>query len=171
MRTFMTRTTHTNPGPARCRTKAPAALAAWALAVSFAFAFAAPASAQSVGSSLLESQLQKIRQGQMNARTAATVMAASSTNSGAGNIVPPMPESAAGLTPPTSGGFVPSGFGAPLTDDFGSRLGYCVRGFGGTSGTANIALAVLFAGPDQAFNTNCTQALSGTRAGDDYVTT
>ena len=74
-------------------------------------------------------------------------------------------------TPPTEGGFIPPNVGAPLTDDFGSRLGYCKRGFQSQNTAATIALAVVFAGPDRVYNTTCAQALGGTRAGDDYVTT
>ena len=134
------------------------------------WAFAAPAFAQSVGPSLLESQLQKIRQGQMNARTAATVMAASGTRAG-GNVLPPPPELIDGRTPPINGGFIARSWGAPLTDDFNSPLGYCVRGQLGTSDTSDISLAVIFAGPDSIFDTTCDEALEGAREGDDYVAT
>ena len=129
--------------------------------------------------SLLESRLQQIRQGQMNARTAASVLAAMAARSSSGidPIEPDDQDRARGngrgnFAKPNKGGFIPAAIPAPKTDDFGSQLGYCVSGKKGAKKDARFnALAVIFAGPDRDFQTNCDDALQGNRSGDDYVTT
>ncbi|MEY3466156.1 MAG: hypothetical protein RL603_1755, partial [Pseudomonadota bacterium] len=127
--------------------------------------------------SLLESRLQQIRQGQMNARTAASIIAATAARSSRG-IDPIEPDGGDRDKPgnrgkqskPSKGGYIPVSVPAPKSDDFGTPLGYCVSGkMSAKSGAGFNALAVIFAGPDRTFDTDCDQALQGDRTGDDYV--
>lgn len=74
----------------------------------------------------------------------------------------------AGETPPTNGGFLPTDLGLALTDPWGTRYGYCVWDHGTTNSSANRitgdntisastqpVIAIIAAGPDKQFQTNC----------------
>jgi hypothetical protein len=109
---------------------------------------AVPVQAQAVTQSNLEGRLDKIRQGQRNARIAVDVMVAKYLltppdfptggpidgdgkwkNTKNKTFAPP----ANGQTGKTGdkGGFLPASVGVARTDEFDSPLGYCARGKGG----------------------------------------
>lgn len=109
-------------------------------------------------------------------RQAAIALAAKSTNDVDGYALPLAP--AVGVTL-TGGGLVPPASGAPTTDGFGVRLGYCAWDNGSSTGAsgylagsnslAAITLAVVSAGSDNKFDTTCAQIAAGLPAsGDDY---
>ena len=77
------------------------------------------------------------------------------------------------------GGLIPAAFGAPQTDGYGTRLGYCAWDNGPVTNTAGyiagsnsvsaVTLAVVTAGADNVFQTTCAQiALGQAAAGDDF---
>ncbi|MCX7050623.1 MAG: hypothetical protein NTV91_01955, partial [Proteobacteria bacterium] len=104
---------------------------------------AVPVQAQAVTQSNLEGRLDKIRQGQRNARIAVDVMVAKHLTT-----PPDFPDVGNGgkwkntkgklFDPPKSekdktakGGFLPASLGVARTDEFDAPLGYCARGKGG----------------------------------------
>ena len=173
----------------------PLALAVSVAAFAVTIFGAAPARAQSVTQSNLEGRLDKIRQGQRNARIAVEVLMAKHRQN-----PPPFPNVGNGgrwqnsrgrnFDPPVSGlsgannlpgGFLPADLGVARTDDFEFPLGYCARGRGGIAADAQILYAVIWPGLDGEFQTNCADVLmppghtrpNGLRDsganGDDYV--
>ena len=152
---------------------------------------AAPARAQSITQSNLEGRLDKIRQGQRNARIAVDVLVAKHL------LTPPdfpsFPDdkwsNAKGkkFDPPANGlgngkgGFLPASLGVARTDEFDAPLGYCARGKGGINAKSPIVYGVIWPGLDGIFQTNCADVLqhpgkvrdTGLREsganGDDYV--
>ncbi|MFO0511756.1 MAG: beta strand repeat-containing protein, partial [Gammaproteobacteria bacterium] len=177
----------------RLRPLVVAATAAGALAL--ALLGAEPARAQAATSSNLEGRLDKIRQGQRNARIAVEVLIAKHL------LEPPdFPDVGNGgrwkntknrdFDPPRSGlngannlpaGFLPASLGVARTDEFDTPLGYCARGKGGIAANAPIVYAVIWPGLDGEFQTVCADVLqppghnrtNGVREsgadGDDYV--
>jgi hypothetical protein len=179
----------------------PPRLRQFALTVAAAGAFALalvgadPARAQSINQSSLEGRLDKIRQGQRNARIAVEVLIAKHL------LEPPnFPDVGNGgrwrntknrdFDPPRSGlsgaldlpaGFLPASLGVARTDEFDTPLGYCARGKGGIANNAPIVYAVIWPGLDGEFQTVCADVLqppdytrnAGVREsganGDDYV--
>ncbi|WP_431798062.1 fibrinogen-related domain-containing protein (plasmid) [Cupriavidus metallidurans] len=78
---------------------------------------------------------------------------------------PVAPAVVAGSVAPAGGGVLPAAV-SPRVDGFGSAVGYCV----GTPMVATDAVfVVLSPGGNKTFETNCTQALAGTRSGDDLA--
>jgi len=86
---------------------------------------------------------------------------------------------------PTGGGQLPANIGAPLSDAWGTPLGYCSwdngtinssagRINGDNPGTqSSVVFAIISAGPNKTFETTCAQARVGNVQGDDgirYVT-
>jgi len=160
---------------------------------------AVPVQAQAVTQSNLEGRLDKIRQGQRNARIAVDVMVAKYLltppdfptggpidgdgkwkNTKSKTFAPP----ANGQTGKTGdkGGFLPASVGVARTDEFDSPLGYCARGKGGIPALKTpIVYAVIWPGLDGVFQTKCADVLqpeghtrtAGVREsgadGDDYV--
>lgn len=92
-----------------------------------------------------------------------TVKLASLTNATGTN--PVAPSVTAGAGAPAGGGFLPAGV-TPAVDAFATPFGYCV---GAPVFATDPIYAVISAGPDKMFQTTCTQALAGVRAGDDLV--
>ena len=155
---------------------------------------AVPVQAQAVTQSNLEGRLDKIRQGQRNARIAVDVMVAKWL------LTPPDfpdvgnggkwqntkgkffdPPKRGGLGNTQTGGFLPASLGVARTDEFDTPLGYCARGKGGIDAKSPIVYAVIWPGLDGEFQTICADVLqppghtrtSGVRDsganGDDYV--
>jgi hypothetical protein len=121
---------------------------------------AVPVQAQAVTQSNLEGRLDKIRQGQRNARIAVDVMVAKwlltppdfpsgGPIDGDGNwkntknktFAPPA-NGQAGKT--ERGGFLPASLGVARTDEFDTPLGYCARGKGGIDAKSPIVYAVIW---------------------------
>ena len=110
------------------------------------------------------------------AHQAAFVLAANATTPGDGFPLTAAPAAGSG---PVGGGLIPAAFGAPQTDGYGTRLGYCAWDNGpvtnttgyiaGTNSVSAATLAVVTAGADNVFQTTCAQiALGQAAAGDDF---
>jgi hypothetical protein len=156
-------------------------LAAFGGLFSFVVALASSAGAQQLNS-VFQSDLavsaqisRKLAQDQ-NVRQAAYVLAARATNDADGYALPPAPTSGTSVV---GGGLIPASSGAPATDGFGVKLGYCAWDNGtatsasgylpGSNSLAAIALAVVSPGADNTFQTTCASILAGLpAAGDDY---
>jgi hypothetical protein len=159
---------------------------------------AVPVQAQAVTQSNLEGRLDKIRQGQRNARIAVEVMVAKWlltppdfpsggpiggdgkwTNT-KGQLFDAPKRGGPGAV--QRGGFLPASLGVARTDEFDTPLGYCARGKGGIPAVGtSIVYAVIWPGLDGEFQTLCADVLQppghtrtvGVREsganGDDYV--
>jgi hypothetical protein len=159
---------------------------------------AVPVQAQAVTQSNLEGRLDKIRQGQRNARIAVEVMVAKWlltppdfpsggpiggdgkwTNT-KGQLFDAPKRGGPGAV--QRGGFLPASLGVARTDEFDTPLGYCARGKGGIPAVGtSIVYAVIWPGLDGEFQTLCADVLqppgytrtAGVREsganGDDYV--
>ncbi len=147
------------------------------LASAIALALAAPGTAVPRELPLHEARLALLREGQILANTAATVLAARATDrDNDGTLEPPAMRDAWG---PTSRiGQLPAGFGVPQADGYGTPLGYCAFDNGSTTSGANLVpgtlnggrlLAVVFAGADRTLQTTCADIAAGSTRGDDFV--
>lgn len=110
------------------------------------------------------------------AHQAAFVLAANATTPSDGYPLTAAPSAGSG---PAGGGLIPAAFGAPQTDGYGTRLGYCAWDNGpvtnasgylaGTNSVSAATLAVVTAGADNVFQTTCAQiALGQAASGDDF---
>ena len=132
---------------------------------------------------LQEAQLALIRQGQVAAQTAASVVAARATDTdNDGTLEPPAMLPTSGPAP-LGGGWLPIGSTLSTTDGRGIPFGYCAWDHGTTRAAvaagwipaANSTgdgpmVAVIYAGPNRVFDTSCAWlAGGGSAAGDDFV--
>jgi hypothetical protein len=135
---------------------------------------AAPVQAQAVTQSNLEGRLDKIRQGQRNARIAVEALMGKHRQTpppygaGNGNQGRWRNNRDREFEPPTSGlngannlpaGWLPADLGVARTDDFEFPLGYCARGRGGIAADATFLYAVIWPGLDGVFDTTCADVL------------
>lgn len=143
----------------------------------FVWALTAPVSAgPAVSQIAMTTNMVRSLTQKQQAHQAAFVLAANATTPGDGFPLTAAPAAGSG---PVGGGLIPAAFGAPQTDGYGTRLGYCAWDNGpvtntsgyiaGTNSVSAATLAVVTAGADNVFQTTCAQiALGQSASGDDF---
>ncbi|MEB0135321.1 tail fiber domain-containing protein [Actimicrobium sp. CCC2.4] len=132
-----------------------------------------------VGSFKVAADLARRASQEMAVRQAANIITTviASTPDPDGDAFPEPPAFLTGAGP-AGGGLVPTGLGAPISDGYGGKLGYCAWDNGSITGSANrlngsasdtgaVTFAVVSAGLDGVFNRSCAQIASGAVTTDD----